>query len=263
MKKDDKIYPVEFQDFSENVKISFKGEIDFKKEFEKDILEIPKYAIGSYFWFIPDNSKSTIVDSSNNIHELTPFEKDEWKNYYPNFLQQIMHSEDFIYFLGGIEFMLNFLNDFPIAERKNYRFNIYARIRNKSNEYRWMIIQFPRMIYNHQGKVHSGLIVVSDLSNFDIVNQPVMSLIDSTNIRKPFQRAFLEKDNNKINCVNITKREREIVSLMISGNNSPQIAEKLFISYNTVENHKRNLRQKTNCKTSAELVYIILKNNLL
>lgn len=50
---------------------------------------------------------------------------------------------------------------------------------------------------------------------------------------------------------------------MISGYNTPQIAEKLFISYNTVENHKRNLRQKTNCKTSTELVYYVLKNSLI
>jgi len=263
MKNEEKIHPVGYQDFSKHLKISFDDSIDFRKEFEKDILEIPKYAIGSYFWFIPDNSKMSIVDSSDNIHQLTSFEKDEWKKYYPNFLERVTHPEDFFYFLGGVEFMIYYLQNIPVQDRQNFRFNIYVRIKNKIDKYRWMVIQFPRIIYNNEGKALSSLIVISDLSNFDIVNQPVMSLIDSSNNRKPFQLAFLEKDSQKVNCASITKREQEILSLMITGENSPQIAEKLFISYHTVENHKRNLRKKTNCKTSTELIYHVLKNNLL
>lgn len=263
MKGEEKIYPLGFDEFSENIKVAFNEKVDYKKVFEKDILEIPKYAIGSYFWFIPDNANLTIVDVSDNLHELTSYEKDEWKKYSPEFLSPIMHPDDWIYFMGGVDFMLKYLEKITPLERKNYRFNIYARLKNSNNDYRWMVIQFPRILYNEVGKGLSSLIVVSDLSNFDIVNQPVMSLIDTTNVRKPFQRAFIEKDSEKIYCSHITKREREILSLMIVGNNSPQIAEKLFISYHTVENHKRNLRKKTQCKTSAELVYFVLKNNLI
>ena len=50
---------------------------------------------------------------------------------------------------------------------------------------------------------------------------------------------------------------------MAKGLNSPEIAEKLFLSYHTVENHKRNLRQKTNSKTSAELINYVWSNNLI
>lgn len=262
MKNSTEIKPIDFQEFSKNVISTTTATVDYKKEFANDILSIPKYAIGSYFWFIPDNSNVTIIDSSDNIHELTSFKKDEWKKYYPEFLSPIMHPEDWPYFLGGVEFMLKYLEKIVSSERQHYRFNIYVRIKNKNHKYRWMVIQFPRIIYNNEGKGLSSLIVVSDLSHFNIVNQPVMSLIDTTNIRKPFHKAFIEKAQQAMNRVNITAREREILSLMIKGENSPQIAEKLFISYSTVENHKRNLRQKTGCKTSVELIYFVLKNNL-
>lgn len=66
-----------------------------------------------------------------------------------------------------------------------------------------------------------------------------------------------------INKANITKREREILALMINGKTSPEIAETLFISYHTVENHKKNLRVKTETKTSVELIYYVLHNNIL
>lgn len=263
MKKDDQVLPLSFKEFSKKIKICSSAQVDLKKVFEQDILDIPKYAIGTYFWFIPDNSNVSIVDSSDNIHDLTSFEKDEWKKYYPDFLSKVMHPEDWNYFLGGVGFMIKYLEKLPEAERKNYRFNIYSRIKNKQHEYRWMVVQFPKIIYNPQGKAFSSLIVVSDLSHFEIINKPIMSLIDTSNAKKPFYKAIIKKSNNRSNCAQITKREREILSLMIKGENSPQIAEKLFISYSTVENHKRNLRQKTNCKTAAELVYYVLTNNLI
>ncbi|MDG4654761.1 response regulator transcription factor [Chryseobacterium arthrosphaerae] len=61
----------------------------------------------------------------------------------------------------------------------------------------------------------------------------------------------------------ITKREKDILNLMAQGFNSPEIAEKLFLSYHTVENHKRNLRKKTNTKTSAELIAYTMNHSLL
>ena len=61
----------------------------------------------------------------------------------------------------------------------------------------------------------------------------------------------------------ISKRELEILQLMVRGLNSPQIAESLFLSYHTVENHKRNLRQKTKTKTAAELIDYVWRNNLI
>lgn len=90
-------------------------------------------------------------------------------------------------------------------------------------------------------------------------------MIDTTNSRKPFYKAIVEKGESEtvVNKANITKREREILALMIHGKNSPEIAEKLFISYHTVENHKKNLRVKTESKTSAELIYYVLHHNIL
>ena len=67
----------------------------------------------------------------------------------------------------------------------------------------------------------------------------------------------------QINIAAISKREHEVLTLMAKGLNSPQIAEKLFLSYHTVEKHKRNLRQKTSTKTSAELINYVWSNNLL
>lgn len=53
---------------------------------------------------------------------------------------------------------------------------------------------------------------------------------------------------------NITKRELEVLEHLSRGFNSREIAEKLFISPNTVEYHRRQLLKKTQSKNIADLI---------
>ncbi len=52
----------------------------------------------------------------------------------------------------------------------------------------------------------------------------------------------------------ITKRESEVLSLIVRGYTSAEIAEKLFISPRTVETHRCNLMAKLKIKNTAALV---------
>lgn len=61
----------------------------------------------------------------------------------------------------------------------------------------------------------------------------------------------------------LSPREQEILRLTILGYTNIQIAEKLFISTKTVENHKSNIMQKLEIKTRAELIQYGLVNNYL
>ncbi len=55
----------------------------------------------------------------------------------------------------------------------------------------------------------------------------------------------------------ITKREAEIVHLVVSGVTNAQIAERLFISGKTVENHLTNIFRKTGIKNRIQLFRLI------
>lgn len=56
------------------------------------------------------------------------------------------------------------------------------------------------------------------------------------------------------NYHNLSKREREIVIEIGNGLSSEQIADKLNLSYYTVETHKKNIYLKLNVKTTSELI---------
>lgn len=61
----------------------------------------------------------------------------------------------------------------------------------------------------------------------------------------------------------ITERETEILKLIMQEYSSEQIAEKLFISKNTVDTHRKNILEKTQIKTLVGLCKFAFRNNLV
>ncbi|MEO7308813.1 MAG: response regulator transcription factor [Chitinophagaceae bacterium] len=61
----------------------------------------------------------------------------------------------------------------------------------------------------------------------------------------------------------ITRREKEILALIVNEYTNQQIADTLFLSLRTVENHRNNLLQKLNVKNTAGLVKIALTEGLI
>lgn len=61
----------------------------------------------------------------------------------------------------------------------------------------------------------------------------------------------------------LTRREKEVLILITEEYTTPQIAEKLFISVNTAETHRKNLLHKLNAKNAAGLVRIAMEKGLL
>ena len=59
----------------------------------------------------------------------------------------------------------------------------------------------------------------------------------------------------------ISKRELEILKLILDGNSNKEIKAKLFISYHTVKNHVYNLFQKLGVKSRYELMHFLQERN--
>lgn len=61
----------------------------------------------------------------------------------------------------------------------------------------------------------------------------------------------------------LSKREQEILALMVEGNNLHVIAEKLFISYETVRTHVKNIYKKLHVASSSEAIIKAFKYKLI
>jgi DNA-binding NarL/FixJ family response regulator len=64
---------------------------------------------------------------------------------------------------------------------------------------------------------------------------------------------------SKSENIELTKREQEVLSLIVQEFTSSEIAEKLFISKKTVDHHRQHLLEKTNSKSTIGLVKYALE----
>lgn len=60
----------------------------------------------------------------------------------------------------------------------------------------------------------------------------------------------------------LSEREREILLLICKGLSNQEIADTLFISKRTVDKHRANILEKTECRNTANLVVWAIKNSV-
>lgn len=88
-------------------------------------------------------------------------------------------------------------------------------------------------------------------------------------IEPKIERRILEnvkhfkEEANEANITILTLREKEILKLIAEEYTTQDIADKLFLSFRTVENHRYNLLQKFGVKNSVGLVKIAIQYGLL
>lgn len=72
------------------------------------------------------------------------------------------------------------------------------------------------------------------------------------------------RDNKLIkNDYQLSQREKEVLTELVNGSDSKQIAEKLFISYETVRNHLKNIYQKLHVNSRTQAVSKALKDGII
>jgi len=109
--------------------------------------------------------------------------------------------------------------------------------------------------------VNGYLLKSTDEETFRAAIRTVMqggSYFDIENVDGLEQESDLHRFNH---VVELSAREKELASLIISGNNEQELAELLFISKNTVRTHKKNIFRKLNVSGTFGLIKYIQANS--
>ena len=92
---------------------------------------------------------------------------------------------------------------------------------------------------------------------FDYLLKP----IDLDELNECIQRLLRDKEKRhhfKIPDLSLveplTKREQEVLELVVEGKTSYEIAEELYIGKTTADSHRKNILEKTGAKNTAELI---------
>jgi DNA-binding CsgD family transcriptional regulator len=206
-----------------------------------------------------ENSSLAVYDTNKKYYTLLCSKYDKTigyqlnHNYHigPNHFYQYMHPEDFPFILDTVIKTFNFLDQLPAEEKTDYKLIVDYRLMNKAGNYLRFVQQVVVLELDKNGEIWL-ILKLFDLVSEKAKNEPSQRKLLNLKTGK----LYLFNDNNYISSTLLTKREVEILGLISQGLDSKNISDRLFISVNTVNNHRQNILSKTkSTNTSQALLY--------
>ncbi len=174
----------------------------------------------------------------------------------PEYFFERMHPDDLPRFLERSIRLWRFLLHQPPSARKEYKLVLDYRIDRGGGSYLRMVQQAVVLELDRRGNVWLVLVIndplrkgdVSQSSRASIVHLPTGRRVTVGGNRNP---ESLEDEEQPLP---LSPREVEILELLADGLASKEIAWRLEISVNTVNNHRQRILRKTGARNSTEAV---------
>jgi DNA-binding NarL/FixJ family response regulator len=80
---------------------------------------------------------------------------------------------------------------------------------------------------------------------------------------KPFTNKSTNEAEDSLNTYNLTRREKEILQMVVEGKQNKQIAEASGKSVRTIETHRFNIMKKLGVNNAIDMVNKAMKENLV
>jgi DNA-binding CsgD family transcriptional regulator len=158
-----------------------------------------------------------------------------------------IHPEDFLNAMKIASYFLKLGFTLSNEEKKDYKLINDYRIKNAEGKYIRVIEQFQALELDKHGNVWLALCVM-DLSPNQDISLPLQNKV--INFKKGELYHFPETNKE----ANLSKREKEILSLISDGFISKEIADNLFLSVHTVNTHRQKILEKLNVSNSHEAI---------
>jgi ATP/maltotriose-dependent transcriptional regulator MalT len=127
------------------------------------------------------------------------------------------------------------------------------------------LIEFRFLVVEHSVEIYSGLIAalfagVGIWLGLKLTGKKEVLVVKEVTVPATVPFALNEQ---RLKDLGITKRELEILELIAQGMSNREIADKLFVSENTVKTHSSRVFDKLNAKRRTQAVQIAKEIGLL
>lgn len=167
-----------------------------------------------------------------------------------------IHPEDQPFVLNFENFIGTFYANLPIEKIPCYKTRYDYRVRKADGEYLRILQQVVVIDYDDEGYFYKTLCVHTDISDLKIDGIPLLSIIG---IDGEPSYVNINVEQKYIANSFLSKREKQIVNLLLTGKVSKEIACELSLSLNTIETYRKKLLKKTATTTTAELIGKVIR----
>ncbi len=240
-------------------KIKMEGiveNLNFEIELQRKLLSF--FHVGPYYYYIFDVMNGRFKYISPQMKEVLGYSPEEMTLEY--FFSRI-HPEDQPVLLNYEKEIVHFFQKLPADKITKYKFSYDYRIQNSENNYVRLLQQVITIQFDNPKKVLLTLGVHTDISHIKKDNTTSLSFIGLEG-----EPSYIDVDITEVYKAQkslLTQREKEVVYLLINGDQTATIAQKLFISTHTVNSHRKNILRKTDSKSTTELATKVIKEGLL
>lgn len=132
-------------------------------------------------------------------------------------------------------------------------FSYFQQVRgHQAEEWGWYLSASRVLLSDNHGSAVLAITAAHPAEDLKSVTYKIERLLEENALMRQQTAKFLE----------LTRREKEVIQLLVQGLSSAAIAEKLFVSFSTVEQHRKNIKRKLQLKNLPDLVKFAQAFNL-
>ncbi|SHK52879.1 helix-turn-helix domain-containing protein [Chryseobacterium polytrichastri] len=221
----------------------------YRPPIEKIIGEM--FSIGQYYYYVLNLTNSTLSNHHENILSLHGLKE------YPENLKEVIdltHPDDIPFVIKAeqtvIEKMLEIGLDDQLFTKSSYCF----RMKTANGNYELFHHQAIPTLEDENGHIVQSINIHTNIHHITKHN-PYTVLVSGIGPRNDFHQIKIDDDSIPHHpCMNLTKRETEVLAFIAKGYSGSEISKILILSEHTVRTHRRNILAKTSSRNSKELV---------
>jgi len=226
----------------------------FELEVYKKILNL--FHIGNYYYYICNIASVEMEFVSDTVFSVLGIRPEEHS---VQGIFENIHPEDRGRFIAHEGKVTEFFNQLPAEKVLKYKVSYDYRLKCADGSYKWILQQITTIQSGEDGAVIRVLGVHTDITHLKTNNQPsglsFLGLEGEPSFHNVPVQSTIFLPSKEI----FSRREKEILHLIVSGLTSKEIADNLYISHHTVNSHRKNILKKTGCSTPNELVAKAIK----
>jgi len=226
---------------------SAPGRLTFETDLYKKLLNF--FHVGNYYYGIFNYLAKDFEFVSDDVKALLGYSFPEFN---VPFLVGKIHTEDIPYFLNYENRAMDFLIQLPVDKLTKYKVRYDYRVQKNNGEYIRLLQQGMVLEHDADGGILRTLIIHTDITHIKPDGKPILSFIGLDG-----EPSYIDVDAQEVFVISkaiLTKREKQILTLLIEGRQSKQISELLNISRQTVDKHRKNMLNKTTLTNTGELI---------
>ena len=228
----------------------------------KKIIELDAYLpYNSTFFCLTNTQNLSFEYVSKNMFSCLGLKASDLQEKGMRYFWSRIHPDDVEPWLSALNELMNFtIKELLVLEREQMSYTWNYRFKNNKGHYVNIIQNTTPLEFDKENKPIIGLAHYTVLNHN--IKMDVCASAKLLNVCKEYETKYFNNFSRKLLTDGVSNRERDIIRLLVLNNSSKEIADKLFISSNTVDTHRRNILKKLNISSTGELVGLLKMNKI-